>query len=381
MSVEGKKKSECCGCNACAEICPKHCIKMKKDYKGFYYPKVKFSECIECGLCEKACPFNANNTKLHESIAAYAAWARNRDVHLASSSGGMAFVLSDYILGKDGVVYGCAAEGVDIRHIRINKRNDLHKLQGSKYVQSDVRGLFAEIKMDLKKGISVLFVGTPCQVAGVKNYIKHIPDNLFLVDLICHGVPSQKMLESHIKSFVKAKREEVKNLSFRKGSDYILTVQGIDACYKARLWNDNFLKGFLGGLISRDSCYHCPFAQPQRIGDITIGDFWGLQDTDKFPDEIKDGISVVLPNTEKGKQFISEIKEYVNIVPRPIEEAVKGNAQLRRPSKTNNRRTFFSFFYRILPFDISISLSYADKNAISFLRRRVHKLKNILLKK
>ena len=248
-------------------------------------------------------------------------------------------------------------------------------------MQSDVRGLFAEIKMDLKKGISVLFVGTPCQVAGVKNYIKHIPDNLFLVDLICHGVPSQKMLESHIKSFVKAKREEVKNLSFRKGSDYILTVQGIDACYKARLWNDNFLKGFLGGLISRDSCYHCPFAQPQRIGDITIGDFWGLQDTDKFPDEIKDGISVVLPNTEKGKQFISEIKEYVNIVPRPIEEAVKGNAQLRRPSKTNNRRTFFSFFYRILPFDISISLSYADKNAISFLRRRVHKLKNILLKK
>ena len=155
----------------------------------------------------------------------------------------------------------------------------LGKLQGSKYVQSNVCGLFKDVKNDLKSGKPVLFIGTPCQVAGLKNYIKHIPEHLYLVDLICHGVPSKKMLHDHIKHV--AKGQNVQYISFRKGTDYRLSVKADKFSYEVSLWEtpykDLYLKGFFEGMISRPSCYQCLFACPSRVSDVTIGDFWGLK--------------------------------------------------------------------------------------------------------
>lgn len=183
MSVVHKKKEDCCGCNACAEICPKHCIEMIKDKKGFFYPRIKEDLCVECGACERVCPLLLENQQKKEPITAYAAWSNNPEIYFSSSSGGVAYILSKYIIENQGVVYGCSAEGINIKHIRVEKLEDLYKLQGSKYVQSDVRGVFKRVKNDLNHGTSVLFIGTPCQVAGLRNYIKNIPENLFLIDL------------------------------------------------------------------------------------------------------------------------------------------------------------------------------------------------------
>ena len=190
---------------------------MIADAKGFHYPKVDTTACVDCGACKKVCPFEEENIKLNIPLTAYAAWNKDREEYLASSSGGAAHVFSSYIIRQGGVVYGCTSEGMHIRHIRVDSLSNLFKLQGSKYVQSDVRGLFSQVKADLKSGKPVLFVGTPCQVAGLKNYIKWIPEHLYLVDLICHGVPSQQMLNEHIHHILKTSAEQ---RSFRKGQSY-----------------------------------------------------------------------------------------------------------------------------------------------------------------
>ena len=196
---------------------------MKADSKGFLYPKIDADVCIECGLCDKVCPFPIENQIKRDPVTAYAAWSVDREIHLSSSSGGAAYVFSKYIIEKGGVVYGCCADGLDIRHIRVDKVEELYKLQGSKYVQSDVRGIFSQIKTDLRNSLNVLFFGTPCQVAGLKNYIKHVPENLYLVDLICHGVPSLQMLQDHITDITKGRI--VESISFRKGNNYVLNLK------------------------------------------------------------------------------------------------------------------------------------------------------------
>lgn len=372
MSVSDKKKAECCGCNACAEICPKHCIQMIEDAKGFLYPQVDSAICIECDACENVCPLNTSKLSLRTPLKAFAAWNKNHQEHLASSSGGAAYILSSYILDKGGVVYGCTSDGIDVRHIRVENHSDLSKLQGSKYVQSNVCGLFKDVKNDLKSGKSVLFIGTPCQVAGLKNYIKHIPEHLYLVDLICHGVPSKKMLHDHIKHI--ANRRVVQKISFRKGNDYRLSIQTVNFSYEVSLWEtpykDLYLKGFIEGMISRPSCYKCPFACPTRVSDITIGDFWGLKNAELLPEETRDGVSLLLPMTDKGLNLVQAVESNFHIIERSVDEAVDGNTQLRYPSLQGRRSHLFNILYPILSFDIAMNIVLADHKTIWKLKNR-----------
>lgn len=372
MSVSDKKKAECCGCNACAEICPKHCIQMIEDAKGFLYPQVDSAICIECDACENVCPLNTSKLSLRTPLKAFAAWNKNHQEHLASSSGGAAYILSSYILDKGGVVYGCTSDGIDVRHIRVENHSDLSKLQGSKYVQSNVCGLFKDVKNDLKSGKPVLFIGTPCQVAGLKNYIKHIPEHLYLVDLICHGVPSKKMLHDHIKHV--AKGQNVQHISFRKGNDYRLSVKADKFSYEVSLWEtpykDLYLKGFFEGMISRPSCYQCPFACSSRVSDITIGDFWGLKNAELLPKESKDGVSLLLPMTDKGLNLIHSVEDNMYICERSVDEAVNGNTQLRHPPLQGRRSRLFNILYPILSFDTAMNIVLADHKAIWKLKKR-----------
>lgn len=352
MSVADKIKTKCCGCNACAEICPKHCITMIKDYKGFYYPKINKAQCIECNLCKKICPFEPNNINLRTPQIAYAAWSKNPKIHKSSASGGIGYELSAYILKNKGIVYGCASIGLNIKHIHINKLEDLYQLQGSKYIQSDIRGLLSEIKTNLKKNVPILFIGTPCQIAAVKNYIRYIPDNLYLIDLICHGVPSHKMFMSHIKPILK--NRNIEKVSFRKGNEYILSLSGKDINYNIPMWKNYFLRSFIQGIICRDSCYFCPFATSSRIGDITIGDFWGLNNIEKEIN-LNNGVSLVLPCTEKGTYLLNSIKNNINMFERPISEAIKGNSQLQRPPVQNTKSRHFSLLFYFTSFNTAIA--------------------------
>ncbi len=345
---------------------------MKTDSKGFFYPKVNTDICIECGLCNKVCPFSIKNQIKQKPVTAYAAWSINRDIHLSSSSGGAAYIFSKYIIEKGGVVYGCCADGLDIKHIRVDKIEDLHKLQGSKYVQSDIRGVFSRVKTDLKNSVCVLFIGTPCQVAGLKNYIKHIPDNLYLIDLICHGVPSQQMLNENILHITQGKH--INNISFREGTNFRLNVQGDDLKYKSDCWKNLYYRGFFDSITYRTSCYKCPFARLERVSDITIGDFWGLRNVEKLPIETKDGVSLLLPSTEKGIQLINLVKEYFNLYERNIDEAVAGNTQLRHPSSHSWGYYVFNTLYPMISFDKSVYCSILDRKFISLIKLSWNKL-------
>lgn len=360
MSVANKKKRECCGCNACAEICPMHCIEMLNDSKGFLYPKVDTATCIDCGACEKVCPFEGGNIALNSPLTAYAAWNKDREQYLASSSGGVAYVFSSYIIKQGGVVYGCTSDGMQIRHIRVASLSELSKLQGSKYVQSDVRGLFDLVKADLKAKKPVLFIGTPCQVAGLKNYIKRIPEHLYLVDLICHGVPSQQMLYEHINHV--AAGHSVEQLSFRKGQLFHIEITSpCGTTYSAEPHKDMYYRAFLDGISYRKSCYHCPFARKERISDITIGDFWGIKDTASLPLEISGGISVLLPSSEKGKALIEAAKPNLSIYERSINEAVAGNNQLRSPVKYSLRVRIFNSLYPLISLEKAAYICVVDQ--------------------
>lgn len=371
MSISNKKKSECCGCNACAEICPKHCIRMEEDAKGFLYPKVDRSTCVECGLCEKVCPFYRENLSLCFPFTAYAAWNKNREEHWASSSGGAAYVFSDYLIRHGGVVYGCSADRMDVRHVCVGSIKQLPKLQGSKYVQSDIRGIFKQIKEDLRSNRPVLFIGTPCQVAGLKNFIGHIPEHLYLVDLICHGVPSLKMLSAHLASIGKGRK--VYSLSFRKGTEYRMQISGKGFIYeRTPYWKDTYMRSFMDGFTYRPSCYYCLYATPNRVSDVTIGDFWGLNDEVERPAEKHLGISVLLPCTEKGFQLIHATKEQFIFHERTVKEAIAGNTQLRHPTRRTLLNCAFNLLWPLLPFDTAVKLSVLPQRTNSFIRVLLH---------
>lgn len=297
---------------------------------------------------------------LNAPFTAYAAWNKDREQYLASSSGGAAHVFSSHIIKRGGIVYGCTSEGMHIRHIRVDSLSELSKLQGSKYVQSDVRGLFSQAKADLKAGKPVLFIGTPCQVAGLKNYIKNIPEHLFLVDLICHGVPSQQMLHEHICRIAKGRTAE--RLFFREGQTFRMELQGGSMrygatkqwCYVSEPHKDMYYRAFLNGISYRKSCYRCKFAQSERVSDITIGDFWGLQDDNGIP---KQGVSVVLPSTDKGVRLLKAVESKLALKERDMEKAIKGNDQLQAPTKSNHATRSFQALYPTLPFDWAVFIS------------------------
>jgi len=333
-------EKKCTGCYACANICPKQCIEMRpKGVLGHVYPHIDISSCINCKLCERVCQVNSP-IKLAQPIKAYAGKHREESAYVSSTSGGATDALSCFFLQKGGIVYGCVeSSGVKVYHKRIDSLEDVKLIKGSKYAQSDIDKAYVLVKDDLISGKEVLFFGTPCQVAGLKSFLRKDYDNLYTVDLICHGTPSQEFLRNYVK-------KKTKNLgvyvSFRKGNDYLMQIfdNSSKELYKYNLWKsrykDLYFNTFIDGYTSRDSCVHCNYASPNRCSDITIGDFWGL--SDDLKEEFKNGCSCILPITEKGDNLISSIN--MILYNRSVDEAIKGNDRLRAP-KTNKRRCLF----------------------------------------
>jgi len=370
-------KSKCSGCGVCVEKCPKHCIEMKEDGMGFHYPSVNRNLCIDCGVCKLVCPFQGQLV-LNTPLKAFAAWSKDKKLYEKSSSGGIATELARYIVSIGGVVYGCCADSILVKHIRVDKVEDLEKLQGSKYVQSNVQGVYAQVKQDLRNDRVVLFVGTPCQIASLKNYIGENSKKLYLVDIICHGVPSQKMLNEHVGKVLGNRK--VSSLSFRKGNDFVLRIDSFNFSYQADLWKDRlhdmYYEGFIQGITYRTSCYSCPFAGIKRNSDITIGDFWGLGAKEPFDNVPSSGVSVILPLSQKGSQLIGLISGTLNIFERSVEEAIEGNSQLRHPVKYTWRAALFSKCYFFFSFDLSVRLSVLDliiRTILSRIKKQIIK--------
>ena len=348
---------QCTGCGLCATCCPKGCISMSiVDSLGHLYPVINEDTCIDCGLCQKNCPV-LNPTELTSPSAAYAVWSRDEEDYKSSTSGGAASVISQYVIENGGVVYGCAMlPDIEVKHIRVDNISDIKKLKGSKYVQSNCLDVYPQLKKDVKEGRLTLFIGTPCQVAAVKNLFKNQPDNLLLVDLICHGVPSLEILQKHVKNV--APYPHYSNVIFRDGNLNRVCLQAevegeiVYSRYhqRPRRFDEWYLDTFLDGYTYRGSCYHCRFACINRVSDITIGDFWGLGKTipaDYIPAH-PNGCSVVLPSTEKGEKVMGTLSSKIYLYKRAVEEAAKGNGQLNRPMPLGRRRKWFRKMFPVI---------------------------------
>ncbi len=335
--------NSCTGCGACSNICPKKCISMAEDKFGFLYPNINNDSCIDCGLCKKICPANAD-VQFNDPKNVYAAINKSDVDYATSTSGGIATLFSRNIIEKNGVVYGAGfLDGFRVKHLRCETQADVEKIKGSKYVQSITVDMLDALKKDLEDGRNVLFVGTPCQVAGVKSYVKKDYPNLILCDLVCHGVPSSKMLKEHLSGINDIDKAE--KVSFRDKQGFYLSVFDKDGViYRKRNFKDVFYLGFLKSLLYRECCYSCKYAKSQRVSDITLGDFWGFDsEKGKFPSSTSNGLSLVMVNTEKGNGFFEECKDKMIFVQRTAQEAVAGNKQLRFPSvKHRNRNKFVS---------------------------------------
>lgn len=341
----------CYGCCACYNVCPANAISMTEDDYGNIIPSISQKKCVDCGLCKKVCPA-INDSDLKKPKDVYAVISKDDYIYSTSASGGAATVMSKYVLEKGGVVYGAAFvnDTSELKHIRVDKLDDLEKLKGSKYVQSNIDLSFRRAKEDIKNEKLVLFIGTPCQVDGLLHYIGKAYDNLITVNLICHGVPSNRLLTEHIDNIALGK--EKYNISFRENNQYVLKVESSNKIiYRNMFYKDRFFTGFMRKIYFRNSCYSCKYAQQNRVGDITIGDFWGFDQSKPFPVNANNGMSVVLINTEKGKAFFNYTSDEFIFQKRELQEAVNGNPQLRKPSVKNRNYKRFQKLYKKYGFE------------------------------
>ncbi len=369
--------AKCTGCSLCAARCPQQCIDMKRDKWGFLTASIDTDHCIGCGLCVTSCPSN-NPVELHKAQTAFSSWALDKGEQKSSTSGGFAAVLSRYTIQQGGVVYGCAflPDGLRFRHVRIDTEEGLAVLKGSKYVQSDLASVIRHLLIDLKQGLQVLFIGTPCQVAGVKRLAGKTSDRLLTVDLVCHGVPSEAMFRSHVTGLRLADHPD--RVSFREPRAYALKLfAGDRLLYEGNVsrknWSDLYMNAFYKSLISRDCCYTCPYATPSRTGDLTIGDFWGIGAKAPLRASTEEGISLVLPNTPKGQETLEVLKEVLYLEERPLAEALEGNDHLLKYSRKTWRTLLFYYLYPRFSFGKAVRISAADwigKNSVkSFIHR------------
>lgn len=341
------EKEQCCGCSACVQRCPQNCISMQKDSEGFLYPEVDVTRCIDCHLCEKVCPvINQNESRF--PLEVYAAKNTDTKVRQLSSSGGIFTLLAEQTIKDGGVVFGaCWDVEWNVGHDYAETLEDIVKFKSSKYLQSIIGESYKKAEYFLKTGRKVMFTGTPCQIAGLKHFLRKEYTNLLAVEVICHSVPSpgiwQEYLADKLSSLNKTKAD-VKSISFRDKStgwnSYSFVVESKDGrIYKELSRHNLFMKGFLADLYTRPSCYACPAKELKSGSDITLGDFWGIETLLPELDDDR-GISAVTVNTEKGRALLQDVNAELTEV--TYNEVVKRNSALvHSASEPKGRRAFF----------------------------------------
>lgn len=365
-------KSSCCGCNACGDVCPKQAISFVTDVEGFWYPEVNTQKCIECGLCDKVCPFiNSNNPK--EPLAVYAAKNPVEEERRNSSSGGIFWMLVKQVLDEKGVVFGAAFDtNWMVCHSSAESLEDAKIFMGSKYVQSRVCGTYNKVREELKNGKKVLFTGTACQVAALKNFLKRDYDNLITVDVVCHGVPSPGVWKEYLKSLLRPEGAVAGENTVLMSLKEVPSIEGISFRDKQNGWrkfgflvrysadqreaekfgfssvktletrepfsSNVFMQGFLRNLYLRPSCYKCRLKSGRCNSDISLGDFWGVWN--ELPDMDDDrGVSLVMVNSTKGEYYLSKINPIITQI--EYEQGLKYNPCITESVENTKWRDIF----------------------------------------
>lgn len=323
-------KTKCSGCTACVSACPTHCIEMEADREGFAYPKTDFSKCIHCGRCSTACPVEKKQVAA-PPMYALGANAKNKDVRNRSSSGGVFYYLASHLLKRGGLVYGAAMQNncLSVRHVCIREQDEIRKIMGSKYVQSDLGNTFVQVKERLQSGTEVLFSGTPCQIGGLKTFLGKEYDNLTCVSVICHGAPSPLLWNMYVQKCSSNMGGKLLHCDFRnkKHGWNHFGMQIESASEKKRFTSaqtDPYMRMFLKNISLRPSCYRCESKNNACHADIVIGDFWGVEK--RLPELADDlGTSLILVYSSKGDRLVREIANHLILRETDAETALLGN--------------------------------------------------------
>ena len=338
-------RETCTGCMACLNSCAKGAIEFKQDEEGFVQPMVNKNNCVECGLCERSCPEVQSQFHQNKGEAdVYAGW--NITDRRISSSGGAFSSDARYVISKGGVVYGATLDNLECKHIEVDTIEDLKKLRGSKYVQSSVDLTYKSVKKNLVADRYVLFTGTPCQVSGLYSFLNKEYPKLVTMDLICHGVPSNALFRQYVRKLENRlgfiKDERIQNYEFRRrdGWGYSPSISTtMSNCHKIKGINALYMSAFDKASIFRLSCYNCHYAKVNRVGDFSIGDFWGLgQQGVPFKYDMTKGVSLLMVNSEKGRDIMQSLDENNFYEKRTLEEAAARNHNLTKVSRMPDNR-------------------------------------------
>lgn len=401
-------EQNCCGCGACKQICTKHAIFMKNNKDGFKYPVIDWEHCINCGLCYKACRFQKDIKKkekgeliLSKNCKVYVAVSEITDLK-QSASGGIFSGIAKAVLASGGVVFGAEMVLVSgqliLRHVGIESEEDMIRLQGSKYVQSDLGDCYVQIRSLLKKGKNVLFSGTPCQVAGLYGYLGGSHKNLYTIDIICHGVPSEKMFHDYLKYIELKRKAKIIEFKFRDkalgwrllGSMVLKDVTGKQNKYTFKPEKSSYYQMFLNSYTYRENCYQCPYAGGERPGNITIGDFWCVELV--HPEicienggdlDYEKGASCLIINDSKGQELINIFGIGIKMWKSDYEHAAQHNGQLRCPSALKpERKIVFQMYAEGYE---KVEKWYRKRQCLRVIRRTIRRavprpLKNVIKK-
>lgn len=339
----------CTGCYSCINICPNSCITMKQAETGFFVPEINQSMCVNCGQCEKVCPV-IHMPEVSTKTTAYAIKNRNEAIRIESTSGGVFSLLAEYVLKREGVVFGAAYNsGFSVQHIAVSDWNEISLLRGAKYVQSMIGACLLEVKKELISGRMVLFSGTPCQCAGLKSFLGKKYDNLITVDMICHGIPSPKVWQAYIDYRSKIENEgkrpfKINMRSKSSGWSYYgystMFDYGNGKVSCIRNSQDLFMKAFIGNICLRSSCSDCMMKGIERCTDFTLGDYWGIWNQyPKFDDN--KGTSAVFVHSQRGREILNQLKPKIDCLKVDIKDAYRENRSLIDSSGMHTGRKEF----------------------------------------
>ena len=381
-------RERCTGCAACFNACPSECISMDPDQEGFLRPVIDQERCDECGACTDVCPIlNMGRPDETRKPGVYACWDKDDAVRFRSASGGAFSAFASSTLGENGIVFGAAYDGnMKVGHVGVTQKGELPRLRGSKYVQSDVVRVYTEIRSFLKQGRKVLFSGTPCQVAGLKAFIGGPDDNMLTCDLLCKGVPSPGLFEKYVSNLEQRFRGKLVTLNprhkllgwklpstkavFADGREFVLS--GLD---------DAFMFGFANNTTLREACYQCPYSNNVREGDVSLGDFWGIGEGDPFHHDTRNGVSLVLVNTEKGHVFFGDSTGNLYVEQRTLAEARQRQRVMKQPVREPKERKAVFADYQRLGFDELAKRHLMDKGVKGLIKSVVPRIWLFRLKK
>lgn len=374
------KNEFCCGCMVCEYICPTKAITTQINDEGFKEPDIDLDKCIKCGKCEKNC--SINNIQKQIPIVIYAAKYTNLDILKQSSSGGVFYALGLSVLEEGGLVYGTAfTESFEPEFMCAHNLDEMHKLMGSKYVQSYIEGCYIDIKREADSGINMLITGTPCQINAIKKFLSKDYQNILFVDIVCHGVPSPQIWRDYLAYFKQKKcilkDTQIESLNFR--DKQLGWKKSFASCKidNKKVSIQEYMMLYGEASIIRKSCYHCPFSTKERISDLTIGDFWGIENIDSNCFFEYEGTSMIMINTEKGRRGFEKIKDKIDYKEFDIHIPLQQN--LQRPTERPKRREDFWKLYNEKGFEKVIN-RYGGAGLYGKIRKMLGKVKRKIKK-